>query len=305
MDLSEIIDNRYNYFLAVTSVGNFHKASEKIFVSQPAVSQKIQRLEKELGVPLLERSGGAVHLTPQGKVLHDSLQECQDILEEAFQRISRMHDEMIPKGPLKLGMLSNWDIDRLEEGFFPAYFARYPEVEPLMIRGSAQKITERLIAGTLDAAILPRQEIETTLGVSWVSLGMYPFMLILSRTHPMASYEDISDRLDAITLYTHQKIGRRAVLSRFEKTGHRPKIVITSNIESKIAAAESGLGGAVVLSCSSAVCDPSLKAYPLRGLESEIVFAYRPSSENPVVTSLIRLLSSRQMSGRFQQTGVF
>ena len=55
------------YFLAVQETGSFTKASEKMFVTQPALSAAVKTLEQELGVELLRRSHKQVTLTPAGR----------------------------------------------------------------------------------------------------------------------------------------------------------------------------------------------------------------------------------------------
>ena len=56
-------------FQAVAKTGSFTKASRKLFLTQPAVSQQIQALEASIGVQLFDRSGKKIHLTSQGELL--------------------------------------------------------------------------------------------------------------------------------------------------------------------------------------------------------------------------------------------
>src|SRR4051812_25650299 len=57
------------YFVAVADEGSFTRASERVLVAQSGVSAQVRRLERELGVELLDRSGRSVSLTDAGAVV--------------------------------------------------------------------------------------------------------------------------------------------------------------------------------------------------------------------------------------------
>ncbi len=63
--------HQLRYFVAVAELGNFTRAAEKCFVAQPSLSQQIIKLEKELGGPLLDRTGRTVRLTDSGRKLYE------------------------------------------------------------------------------------------------------------------------------------------------------------------------------------------------------------------------------------------
>ncbi len=57
------------YFVAVVETANFTRAAERVHISQSGVSAQIRQLERELGQPLLDRSGKTVRLTDAGAVV--------------------------------------------------------------------------------------------------------------------------------------------------------------------------------------------------------------------------------------------
>ena len=61
-------DFRLKVFMAVAETGSFTKAAKSIGISQPAVSQNINALEKEIGTPLILRAKGEASLTSAGDV---------------------------------------------------------------------------------------------------------------------------------------------------------------------------------------------------------------------------------------------
>ena len=87
------------YFLAISETKNFTRAAEKLFISQPALTNQMNALESELGMRLFNRSNKAVTLTPAGEIFHlhalqvisevnSTLLHVKGIQEEAQKNIS-------------------------------------------------------------------------------------------------------------------------------------------------------------------------------------------------------------------------
>src|SRR5437762_2706075 len=78
------------YFVAVAEAENvLRAATQKLHVSQPAVSRQIRDLEDELGVQLVERTGKAVNLTDAGRVF---LREARTVLERTNEAVRNVRD---------------------------------------------------------------------------------------------------------------------------------------------------------------------------------------------------------------------
>lgn len=72
-------DYRLKVFAQVAQTGSFTKAAEALSISQPAVSQNVSELERQLGITLFERRRGEVALTEQGKLF---LKYAERIIED-------------------------------------------------------------------------------------------------------------------------------------------------------------------------------------------------------------------------------
>ena len=79
--------NQLTYFISVAECLNFTEAAKKHFISQTAMTQRIQTLEDQLGVRLFDRSRRHVELTPAGKVF---LQEARAILEMEHRALEKV-----------------------------------------------------------------------------------------------------------------------------------------------------------------------------------------------------------------------
>ena len=78
---------RLRVFRAVAEQASFRKASEKLNLSQPAVSQQIHALEEELGTTLFDRSGNRVQLTATGTVLLKYARRAAQVASEALDAL--------------------------------------------------------------------------------------------------------------------------------------------------------------------------------------------------------------------------
>ncbi|SJZ54469.1 LysR family transcriptional regulator [Sediminibacterium ginsengisoli] len=98
-----MISVRHEVFIEVAQQKSFSKASQSLYISQPAVSRHIKALEAEYGIQLFERKGVHVELTAAGRLLHSRLADVKRIQEETAFELSSMKDVMQAKGILKLG----------------------------------------------------------------------------------------------------------------------------------------------------------------------------------------------------------
>jgi DNA-binding transcriptional LysR family regulator len=111
-------------FLAVARTGSFRKAAEALHVTQAAVSRAVQRLEEQLGLDVVERSGAGVRLTPEGAELRRRTEKHVAALEDAALHLRRTSDRMRLRLSVVPSLGTLWLLPRLED-----FRARHPEVE--------------------------------------------------------------------------------------------------------------------------------------------------------------------------------
>lgn len=146
MDLTQI-----RYFLALARTLNFTRAAEACHVTQPALTKSIQRLEEELGGPLLLRERLLTQLTPLGQAMLPLLEQAFAAAERAKEHASGMKRQA--SSPLRVGLAT--DVPTLP--FLPVFgelAARLPGFELSLEDASGAKLCEALLHGTLDAAVM-------------------------------------------------------------------------------------------------------------------------------------------------------
>src|ERR1044072_2777346 len=97
MDLMQL-----EMFVAMVEEQNFHKAAERVFRTQPALSMSLRKLEQELGTPLFDRSDRSNYsLTDRGEVLYDYAKSLLNLRDEALTTLQRLHT--LQSGRIRIG----------------------------------------------------------------------------------------------------------------------------------------------------------------------------------------------------------
>ncbi|PRY95052.1 DNA-binding transcriptional LysR family regulator [Hasllibacter halocynthiae] len=137
-------------FLEVAATGSFVAASERLFVTQSAVSLRIQRLEDQLGQTLFIRSKAGARLTQPGRQFERYATSILRTWEEARQQVSL--PERFTRAVGLGAQPSLWP--RLGFRWIDALRAGWPEIAVRAETGSAEDLTRALSLGTLQAALL-------------------------------------------------------------------------------------------------------------------------------------------------------
>lgn len=136
------------YFLTVARVGHFTRAASQLHIGQPALSQAIRRLERELGVELFVRGCHPVALTSAGATLLPLAEDCVEAVEAVRLEFGLRDGE--PNGRLTLGVLSSLGP---VEAVITSFHEAYPAVDIVLREEVTSVVVEQLQNGHVDAAV--------------------------------------------------------------------------------------------------------------------------------------------------------
>ena len=94
----------YRIFYTVANTGNISKAAKELYISQPAISKSIQKLEESVGCKLFSRSSRGLVLTDEGKLLYEHVSEAFETLTMGEEKLKRSIE--LGVGHLKIGVSS-------------------------------------------------------------------------------------------------------------------------------------------------------------------------------------------------------
>jgi DNA-binding transcriptional LysR family regulator len=138
------------YFVAVAEEQNFTRAAQCVHVAQPAVSAQIQRLERELGQPLLDRSRRAVRLTSAGEATLPYAKAALAAVADIRTAVDELTD--LVRGTVTIGTVTSHSVDM--PALLADFHTDHPNVEITLGTDSSDALIEEVRAGRLDAAIV-------------------------------------------------------------------------------------------------------------------------------------------------------
>jgi len=146
----------FNVFVTVAKHKNFTRASEQLFISQPAVSNSIKTLENSLGGKLFERKKNGVELTSSGEEIYSVVKPALENIEEIstlFEKIKQMK-----KGVLRIGTNTS-NIALLLSQSLLNYCTKFSDIELKIFRYSEEDLCNKLEKGNLDFVFIDSNNI--------------------------------------------------------------------------------------------------------------------------------------------------
>ena len=140
------------YVSAVASEKNFSAAAEKLFISQPALSQAIKRLENELGVVLFNRSTSSVQLSSAGELF---LAEGGTLLRLSHQLKQHMANLAAQKsGSIRIGISTFYSSYYLAR-ILPAFRSLHPGIRISIVEGKSHELESMAVREEVDFSLIP------------------------------------------------------------------------------------------------------------------------------------------------------
>jgi DNA-binding transcriptional LysR family regulator len=254
--------NQLRYFQAVCKYQNITKASEELFVSQPAISFAIKELEEELHVSLLSRSNNKISITPEGEIF---LRDSAPILEEADNLVNKMQDISRSRNMIRLGMPP-----MIGALIFPTLYRdfkkEYPKVNIRVSEFGSSQTIQQIADNELDVAIaimegITNEKVETVPLFETELVFAVPQNSTLAKRKTIA-FENLKDY--PIVLMKAGAYQNKLILQKFKDKNIDPNVVLFSNQLNTIASfiAENACGGFLLKPIVSSL--PNLVGIPLK-----------------------------------------
>src|SRR5258705_372331 len=139
------------YFLAVADTMNFTRASERSFVSQPALTKAIKRLEEAIGGRLFDRTKNSVQLTELGEAMLPNFRQIYEGANQARDQARRLTRDR--KERVRVGVMCTIDFHQVLPGFVESQEGR-SAIDLSFREGNLEGLTDALDQGDVDVGIM-------------------------------------------------------------------------------------------------------------------------------------------------------
>lgn len=173
------------YFAAVARHRHFTRAAAELGLAQPALSQQVRALERELGVVLIDRGGRRVRLTDAGEAFHVWAERILADVAAAEAELAVFAG--LGRGRVVLGTTPVQTLGRVDlPGLLAAFHHRYPGVEIALREATTPILIDELEAGRLDLALGALMADVVPPGIVAQPLFAEELVAIVAPDHPLA-----------------------------------------------------------------------------------------------------------------------
>lgn len=260
------------YFVQVAECGSYSVAAQKLFVSQPALSKAVKRLEEELGFTVFYTYQKKQWLTDAGQVFYEKaihlLKEYNDLLEITNDRAA------INKGHINIGLCSEAGIE-LFSHIIPPFRKNYPLIDFTIFENSSFILKEKVFRGNIDLAFVDISEEDNDNSTfDLYELTRNDLVIVASNDNPISKFESIHycdiNGIDYIA-FNESRQSLRRVDKLLQKEAIKVNTILSSShwhFIFEMVAANVGFTIAPLLTYKK-YANPSIKAIPLEEPEGK------------------------------------
>lgn len=243
---------RLEYLIALDECRSFSRAAEKCYISQPALTKSINKLEDGLGVKLFDRSKSPISLTYAGERYLDGVRNIMAMKNQLDQEMAEIAG--CKRERLRIGIPESRSKKWLGQ-ILPLYTAAYPDVDIQIFESTSLKLEEALIQENVDLTIATPLPLLTP-GIDYEPLGSEGLLLVLPPSPDIFGEEIPAAGIDVIYHIQPEHLKYlpfvspiktqglyRAAVQIFDRHGMKPRTLLeTVNPSTAAVLASEGLG---------------------------------------------------------------
>lgn len=283
------------YFLVLAEELHFKRASEKLFIVQPALSKQIKNLEGEVGVPLFERSKRKVELTEAGIYFRSEVSKLLKQLEQVKNRVRLVSEGEL--GEIRIGYVGSC-IHTFLPGIISALHDQFPDIHLYLDEMTSSAQLKALRSGALDLAFCRNPDLSGRFGRQLVFSET--FSMVLPGDHALAgkALKSVAQFKNEAFILPKQSDGNdyyKLQLSILEDAGITPDVVHeTVHGHTALALVDQSFGISILPTSFQRVTSARVHFLELEDVpqRSEITAVWDKQNPNPALKKLLNLLDA-------------
>ncbi|WP_018127461.1 LysR family transcriptional regulator [Balneola vulgaris] len=292
--MSNQIEHRHlRYFLTVAEELHFHKAAEKLFITQPALSRQILQLEKYLNTELLIRDKRNVSLTKAGEYFYEEAKFILNHIDFVTKNVQHLNRGDI--GELRIGFVGS-AMQNVIPDLLTSINKEAPGIHTVLTELPNQEQIDKLRDDQLDLGFIRSMRVPD--GLKKHDVLTETFCIVLPKNHPIdeATFKSVQQfKEDHFILfsskYSHGYYDK--IMSIFEDEGFTPKVTHESvHANTIFRLVENGLGLAIIPSSLKHGFNLNIKFIDLKHIKQRTTLSavWKDNHRNPVLNRVIPYL---------------
>ena len=287
------------YFVAVAEERHFSRAAQRLHVSQPPLSQQIQALEAELGVPLFTRGRGGVQRTAAGDALLPLARGILDAVEHATTQTRRVGRG--ETGRLTVGFAGSMPFTDIMPRLLRDYRAAWPQVTLDLREQPSQAQIDDLLAHRLDLGFIRPTTLMHDARLATLVVQREPLLAAVHSDHPLAAQPRVSlaDLRDQPFVLYSASLGsglREQTLALCAQAGFAPRIAQeVHEMPTLIGLISAGLGVGIVAASMQRAQLPFVTYLRLHdeNVTTDVLLAWRRDDDTPPLRNFLAITQAR------------
>lgn len=294
--------NRLKYFVTLAREGSFGRAAERLYVSQPALSQQVQKLESDLGVSLIDRTKRPWQLTPVGRSVLEHAKRVLNELQDLHTLIDAADAGEI--GRIRFGIVPTALYGRVPTAL-RSYDREHPDVDVSVEVFNTTTLLTMLKDTRIDIGIVLSEYSDSQL--QCMPLYSTEMLMAMPREHPLAArtevrLRDFRDESFCMTARSSASPNHDQIVAACVAEGFSPRVSLErGSYAEQVGLVASGMGVAVVPSEVTLLHADSVIFRPVSGtsLVAKTTLIWQQDSTNAACRAFLRseqVQSLRSMS---------
>lgn len=283
------------YFVTIAKCLSITKASEQLFISQPALSRHLRNMEEELNLQLFVRTTNGIRLTPAGSymlMVFDDLYNNYNQIVKKAQEIQRGI-----MGNLNVGVLDHECISDFMPQVYHYFKDKHPNVELKLEVGSFSYLLSSLYSGKLDMIITLQFEVVNKESIIYQYITHSKDHIMMSTHHPLASKEhvtldDLKDETFVMISKEDNPESSELIINLCREHGFTPQVHYAKTLSEQILWIASGMGVSILDSRNDMVHNPNIKTYEMESnWDPSLVIAWNQHNFNPLISEFVNKMN--------------